>query len=158
MRKFRFEYILAAVLVISIVAVASAEKYDENTLIGTWEFDLIKMMKEQMGGQIPQGMDVEQMLAGSFIRITFKKDGTYTFESKTPTAEESNDGKWEVVEKKDNKVVIKSTDGDGEEQLVSLTFKDKDNLDALMPGEPPVTMSASRVKAKAKKEAEEEKD
>ena len=92
--------------------------------------------------------------AGSFIRITFKKDGTYTFETKTPTAEESNDGKWEVVEKTDNKVVIKSTDGDGEEQLVSLTFKDKDNLDALMPGEPPVTMSASRVKATATKEAD----
>jgi len=144
--------------VLGLVAVASAGKYSEKTLIGTWEFDMLKMMKDQMGGQVPEGMDLEQMLAGSFVRITFVKDGTYSFSSKTPMGEESDGGKWEIVSINDNEFVVKSTGSSGEEQVITMVFTNKDSFDASMPGpnKQTVTMTANRMKEGEEKAATKE--
>jgi hypothetical protein len=151
---------LTALLVIAAVGVATAEKYDEGTLVGTWDFDMVKMYKQAMeaaGQEMPPGMDIETVLQGSYMRITFNKDGTYAVERKAMGTENSEAGTWEVVEKEGDTITVKSTNPDkGQEQLVKVTFIDKDHIDALVTdGENEMVMSAERFTGKEKKAKKE---
>jgi hypothetical protein len=152
MNRLRSAYAVTVLLLAVCVAAAGAGKYGKKTLIGSWEFDMIKMYEEAMkksGQETPPGMDLEAMLEGSYMRITFKKDGSYVFESKAMQQEQKESGKWEVVEEGDNQVTVKSVSESGEEMQVTMTFTDEDTFSALMvEGEDEMTMHATRIKAK----------
>ncbi len=155
MNRFRAVNTLAALLVIVCIAVAGAGKYSEKTLLGTWEFDMLAMYEqatEKSGQQMPPGIDMKTIMGDSFMRITFMKDGKYTFESRTMQNLVSEKGTWELVENKDNVLTIKSVNDEGKEQIISMSFADNDHFEARMDqGEMEMTMSAARVKD-AKKE------
>lgn len=154
----KLQVCIIALLAISLAVAAVAGEYNKKSLIGTWEFDMLKLMKVQMGGQVPEGMDVEQMLKGMYIRITFVKDGTFTFESKTPMGAETENGKWELVKSEESTLTlsIESSKEEGEKETVTIVFSDKDNFDAMMPSpNGSVEMSATRVKEDAKMEKKE---
>jgi hypothetical protein len=161
MNRFRAVNMLAALVLILCVAVAGAGKYSEKTLIGTWEFDMLAIYKQAMektGQELPQGMTVEALVGDSFMRMTFMKDGTFTFESKAMQREVTEEGKWELVEIKENTVTIKSVNAEGEEQIVPMTFADNDNFEAVMSeGEMEMTMKAKRVKPEKKDVTKEKK-
>lgn len=156
MNRVRTAFAVTALLLVVCVAVAGAGKYDKKTLIGSWEFDMIKMYEDAMqktGQEMPPGMNLEAMLKDSYMRITFEKDGTYVFESKTMGGERSEPGTWEVVKAADDQVTIKTISEKGEEMDVTMTFEDKDNFTAIMAeGEEEMTMYAKRVKAKKDKD------
>jgi hypothetical protein len=148
---------LTVALLIACVAVATAGKYSEKTLIGTWDFDMVKIMKASGAmDQLPPGMDVEQMMKDMYMRITFKKDHTFVFETKTPMNEVSELGKWEMVKAEGDKVTIKSISEEGKEQLFTMVFTDKDNFDTTAPDNEKMTMSATRNKDKDKEEEKKE--
>ena len=95
------------------------------------------------------------MAKNMHMSITFNKDGTYLFRSKTMGNEIAEAGKWEIAESDGDKVVMKSVNEEGEEQTVTMVFADKDNFDAVMKeGDRSMTMSATRAKKQKKVEAE----
>lgn len=158
MNRTRIVYAALALCMALAVGTATAGKYNQKHLVGTWEFDMVKMYTEimkQSGQEMPPGMSIEQMLGDSYMRLTFNDDGSYLFESKTQMGENSDKGTWEVTETTDDGMNVKTVNEAGEEQMVAVTFKDKDNFDATMTGgESQVTMSASRAK---KADTEKEK-
>lgn len=156
MKRFRIVNAVVVLCLALAIGTASAGKYDRKHLVGTWEFDIVKMYTEvlkQSGTELPQGTTIEQLLAGSYMRITFNDDGSYLFESKTQMGENSDKGTWEVAETTDDGMTVKTVNDQGEEQVVAMTFKDKDNFDAVMKGgEAEVSMSATRAKKADKKD------
>jgi hypothetical protein len=154
---------LVALLVLAAVGVATAGKYDEGTLVGTWDFDMVKMYQQAMeaaGQEMPPGMDIETVLQGSYMRITFNKDGTYAVDSKAMGSQNAEAGTWEVVEKEGDTITVKSTNPDkGQEQVVKVTFIDSDHIDAVVTdGEHEMVMSAERFAGKDKKDKKAEKE
>jgi hypothetical protein len=156
MKRFRAVLTLATCFVAACVLTVAAGKYGEKTLVGTWEFDVVKMMKQAMQGQeTPPGMDIEKMAADMYMRVTFVKDGTYSVDSKVMGSVQQEAGKWEVLETDGDTVKVKSVADDGEEQILTITFADNDHFDALtVDGEQSVTMSATRSKDDGKKKPE----
>lgn len=154
MNRTRTTLTFAVLLLAAWVAVAAAGKYDEKTITGTWEFDLVKMMKAASeAGEVPPGVDIEAMAKNMSIRITFDKDGSYMFVSKTMGNEKTEKGTWKVVKSEGDAVTMKSVSDDGEEQTVTMIFADADHFDAtLKAGDETSTISAIRVKQLKKDE------
>jgi VCBS repeat-containing protein len=150
--------IIATTAIVTVLAVvAAAGTYDKTTLVGIWEFDVVKMYHQAMeasGQEIPPGMDIERMLEGSYMRITFDEDGTYAFGARAMGNEQTEVGTWEVVESGDDWLKVKSIDeAKGKEQVIRITFTDEDHFDALMTnGEQEMTLSAARVTAETSRE------
>ncbi len=127
-------------------------KYSKESLIGTWEVDMLAMMKAS--GQLPPGMDPAQMVRGSSMTVTFRKDGTVLFAMKSLMGEQTEEAKWEVIKSEGNALVVKSTDKEGEVQKITCTFKNPDQFTATSedPEENP-TMELTRVTGNVKKSA-----
>lgn len=156
----RLCYLVALALVAACVATAHAGKYNEKTLVGTWEFDVVKLMKQAMEGQeVPPGMDIEKMAQDMYMRVTFNKDGSYSVASRIMGAERTEEGKWEFVKSDADNITVKTTNADSEEQTLTITFADNDHFDALaVNGEESLTMSAARAKDAGKKEEKKDED
>jgi len=144
----------AVLLLAAWVAVAAAGKYNEKTVAGTWEFDLVKMMKAAVeAGEVPPGVDIEEMVKNVSVRITFDKDGSYMVVSKTMGNERTEKGTWKVVKSEEDAVTMKSVSDDGKEQIVTIVFADADHFDAtIKEGDDTSNISAIRVKELKKDE------
>jgi hypothetical protein len=154
MNRMRATLTFAVLLLAACVAVADAGKYNEKTVTGTWEFDIVKMMKAAAeAGEVPPGVDIEAMAKNVSIRIKFDKDGSYMFVSNTMGNEKTEKGTWEVVKSEGDAVTVKSVSDDGEEQIVTIVFADADHFDAtIKEGDDTSTISAIRVKELKKDE------
>ncbi len=157
----RLSALLSICLLLAVATSALAKDFGKKDLYGTWEFDLLRAMKEQMesmGQPVPEG--AEAMMAAAYMHITFVKDGTFTFQNKSPMGEQEESGKWEVVSTEENVVTVKAVnDSDETEMIVVVTFDGDDNFSALMgEGEMTGTLHASRVKDTDKKKMKSESE
>lgn len=128
-----------------------AAKFGQKDLIGTWNGDVMAMLQASgMMEQMPPGFDVSQLLAGFEIALTFDKDGTVTFYNKSFDGEKTEVEHYEIVSTEDNVLRLKSVDEEGTEEVVTVTFDDRDNitLTSDMEGAPPMAFSRAGKKAK----------
>lgn len=132
---------------------ASAAKYGKKDLIGTWDGDVMALMKASgMIDQMPEGFDVSAMLASFSIRLTFADDGTVTFSQKGMGREETDTDHFEVTGSEGNVLTLQSTDEDGTKETVTLTFSDKDHFSMMVDEEGGMPMLFSRGKKAEKAE------
>ena len=149
MRPNRLVVFALLSLLFALSAPAQAGNFGEDTLIGTWEFDLLKVMSAQFqaqGQEMPPEM--ESMIEGSFMRVTFDEDGAFRFVSSMPMGENEQAGQWEVAKSDGNTLTVRTVDAEEKRQEVVITFTGEDQLEAVMTEQgQQVTLYATRVKA-----------
>lgn len=137
-----------------LAAPATAGKYGKKDLIGSWDGDVMEMMKASgMMEQLPEGFDVSAMLESFSISLSFDEDGTVTFSQKGMGREESQTDHYEVTAAEGNVLTLQSVADDGTKETVTLTFSDKDHFSMMVEeeGAMPMTFSRGVKKAKAEK-------
>jgi hypothetical protein len=136
-----------------LAASATAGDYGKKDLLGSWDGDVMEMMKASgMMEQLPEGFDVSAMLASFSIQLTFDKDGTVTFSQKGMGREESDTDHFEVLGAEDNVLTLQSVDEDGTKETVTITFSDKDHFSMMVDEEGAMPMTFTRGAKKAKAE------
>jgi len=136
-----------------LAAPATAAKYGQKDLIGTWDGDVMAMMKASgMMEQMPEGFDMSAMLASFSIRLTFDKDGTVNFYQKGMGTETTDKGRFEVAEVEGNVVTVHSLEEDGTKKTVTITFSDKDHFTMMVDEDGAMPMAFSRGKKAEKAE------
>ncbi|MHC5012516.1 MAG: hypothetical protein ACYTG6_16490 [Planctomycetota bacterium] len=141
-------------VLLALTPSAFAGDYGPQSLIGTWEFDLVKAMRAQMeaaGQEVPP--QAEAMLEGSYMRIRFVDGGEYRFDAKMPMGEQKEFGTWEVTASEGPTLTLKTVgQAEGEEQneqTVVITFTGEDSFSAAMSAQgQQVVMEAKRVQPK----------
>ena len=151
------------VLMLTFVFSASAAlagDYGKKEMVGSWDFDIMAMIKaqfESQGQPMPPG--VEEQMAGASMNISFTKEGRFTVNSVSPMGTNKEEGTFEIV-KAEGKVLVVKTTSDAEQAQVqefTLTFTDEDNFSAeMVQGGMTSTMQATRVKKDGKKAVKSE--
>ena len=156
MRRFLGYGLAIAAAALLTAPPSTAGSYGKKDLMGSWSGDVMAMLEASgMMDQMPPGFDVAKLLEGFEIRVTFGDDGIVTLYNKTVDGERTETEKYEIASVKGNVFTVKSVDDEGNEEVVTLTFSDKDHMTMTTDEEDAPAMQFSRA---TKKEAETAKE
>ena len=117
-----------------------------NRIIGTWDADVMAMMKASMpeGAEVPP--EAEEMLKDAFMTVEFNADGTNVMAANMEGEEKEETGSWELVSQDGDTYQLRLTSdtaaGDEKTQNATMVFTDDDNMRITLEGEegPPMIL------------------